>query len=138
MEDSVYFTNILRLRECAVCGTDRKASAALAVTSCAVCHGTLDTTRAYLAVARGGARAACSRECAEASIQEGLVGGDFCPACGSPWAAAAPHARTCRTCAKDLSWDAGYLGLWDAGRLHAFCSPACLTMHEERANPFCG
>ena len=138
MEDSVYFTNILRSRECALCGTDRKASAVLASTTCGVCHATLDGSRALLAVGRGAARAACSKECLEVALQEGLVGGDACPACGSPWPSASVPARMCRTCAKDLSLDAGYAGLWESGRLHGFCSVACLTMHEDRVNPFCG
>jgi len=138
MEDAVYFANILRGRECVVCGTDRKASAALASAACAVCHGSLDSSRALLAIAKGAAKPACSAACLEVILQEGLVGGDACPACGSFWAAAAPHPRACRTCAKGLAFDAGYVGLFDAGRLQTFCSIACLEMQKARPNPFCG
>ena len=138
MEDSVYFANILRSRECPVCGTDRRASGILASPTCAVCRGPLDPAKAYLAIARGAARATCSKECVEVALQEGLTNGTECPACGTPWSEAAPHPRTCRTCAEGLSWDVGYLGRWDDGRLDAFCSVTCLRMHEDRANPFCG
>ncbi len=138
MEDAVYFANILRSRECAVCGTDRKASLSLAAASCAVCHAPVDSARALLAIGKGAAKAVCSIPCLEVALQEGLAGGDACPACGSPWAAAAPHPRTCRTCAKALAFEAGYVGRFDTGRLHTFCSTACLEMHEARVNPFCG
>ncbi len=138
MEDAMYFANVLRGRECAVCGADRKASVALAVGACAVCHAPLDAERALLGITKGAAKAVCSATCLEVALQEGLVGGDVCPACASPWSAAAPHARACRTCAKGLSFDAGYVGAFDAGRLQAFCSPACLGMHDARVNPFCG
>ncbi len=137
MEDAVYFANVLRGRECAVCGADRKASASLAWGACTVCHGTLGPGRAYLGIAKAAAKPVCSLPCLEVVLKEGLVGGDVCPACASPWSAA-PHARACRTCAKDLSFDVGYVGVFEAGRLQTFCSPACLAMHDARVNPFCG
>ncbi len=138
MEDAVYFANVLRGRECVVCGADRKASASLAAGACDVCHGTLDQGRGLLGIAKGAAKAVCSPACLEVVFQEGLVGGDACPACGSPWSDAAPHARTCRTCAQELSFDAGYVGRFDGGRLVTFCTPRCLALHEARVNPFCG
>ncbi|MEK6986869.1 MAG: hypothetical protein AABX97_02100 [Candidatus Thermoplasmatota archaeon] len=138
MEDAVYFANILRSRECAVCGADRMVSPSLAGTDCSVCHGPVDSAHALLAIAKGAAKVACAIPCLEVVLQEGLVGGDACPACGSPWGTAAPHPRTCRTCAKALAFDAGYLGLFEVGRLRTFCSTACLEMHEARVNPFCG
>ena len=137
MEDAVYFANLLRPRECAVCGADRKAIEALSASTCSVCRGSLDPTRAYVMITSGSARAACSKECLASAVAEPLARGEACPACGSPWSEAAPTVRACRTCAKDLSWEAGYVGSWHAGRLTAFCSPACLGMHEDRANPFC-
>ncbi len=138
MEDAVYYANVLRPRECAVCGADRKASATLASTRCAVCRTTLDDGHAILAVAVGGAKAVCSYPCLEVVLSEGLAGGTACPACDSDWAAAAPHPRTCRTCAKEVTFDAGYVGLWQGGRLLTFCGLACLEMHDARVNPFCG
>jgi len=138
MEDAVYFANILRGRECVVCGADRKASTALAWSTCAVCHGPLDPAKALLGIAKGAAKPVCSPACLEVVVQEGLVGGDACPACASAWSAAAPHARACRTCANALAFDAGYVGVFDAGRLVTFCSPACFELHEARVNPFCG
>ncbi len=138
MEDATYFANVLRSRECSVCGTDRKASAVLADPRCTVCGTTLDDGHALLAIAQGAAKAACSMACLEVVLNEGLAGGDSCPACGTPWSAAAPHPRTCRTCAKDLSFDDGYVGVWQGGRLQTFCGVPCLEMHEDRVNPFCG
>ncbi len=138
MEDAVYYANVLRSRECAVCGTDRKAAAVLSVTECAVCRTILDDGHAILAIATGAAKAVCSYPCLEVVVGEGLAGGTACPACGSPWSAAAPHARTCRTCAKDLPFDAGYVGLWEGGRVLTFCGLPCLEMHDARVNPFCG
>ncbi len=138
MEDSAYFANILRSRECAVCGADRRATVVLAENGCAVCGTTMDDGHAILAIARGAAKPVCSYACLEVVLQEGLAGGAACPACGSEWSAAAPPARTCRTCAKDLAFDPGYVGLWQGGRLLAFCGLACLEMHDERVNPFCG
>ena len=138
MEDATYFANVLRSRECSVCGTDRKASAVLADPRCAVCGTTLDDGHALLPIARGAAKAACSMPCLEAVRNEGPAGGDLCPGCGDPWSAAAPHPRTCRTCAKDLAFADGYVGLWQGGRLVTFCGVPCLEMHEDRVNPFCG
>ncbi len=138
MEDSVYYANVLRSRECAVCGTDRKASAVLYVNACAVCRTPLDDGHALLAIARGGAKAACSYPCLDVVLNEGLAGGPSCPACGTPWGEAAPPPRTCRTCAKDLTYDAGYVGLWQGGRVLTFCGVPCLEMHDARVNPFCG
>ncbi len=138
MEDSVYFANILRGRECVVCGADRRATTTLAAAVCAVCHGPLNPEIALLAIARGGAKAACSPECLDVLVQEGVATADDCPACGAPWAESRPVARTCRTCAKDLRLEDGYVALWEAGRMHAFCGTACLAMHRDRVNPFCG
>lgn len=138
MEDSVYYANILRTRECAVCGADRKAAGTLAAGSCAVCHGPLDPASVPLAIAQGGAKAACSDECLGVIFQEGLAGGGDCPACGSPWTEAHPPSRTCRTCAKDLCLADGYVAVWQEGRLVPFCGTACLGMHRDRVNPFCG
>ncbi len=138
MEDATYFANVLRSRACAVCGTDRKATSVLASPICAVCHATLDDGHAILAIAKGAAKGVCSLPCLEVVLQEGLAGGTICPACGSPWSAAAPIPRTCRTCAKALAFDAGYIGLWEGGRVVTFCGAACLEMHDTRMNPFCG
>ncbi len=138
MEDATYFANVLRSRECSVCGADRKASVVLALPMCAVCGTTLDDGHALLAIAKGAAKGVCSRPCLDVVLNEGLVGGAACPGCGSPWASASPHARSCRTCAKGLSFDDGYVGLWEGGRLVTFCGTACLEMHEDRVNPFCG
>ncbi len=138
MEDAVYYANVLRSRECAVCGTDRKASAVLVVQACAVCDTPLDDGHALLALAKGGAKAVCSYPCLDVVLHEGLADVGACPACGTPWTEAAPHARTCRSCAKDLSLDPGYVGLWQGGRVLTFCGLACLEMHDARVNPFCG
>jgi len=138
MEDATYFTNILRGRECSVCGADRGARTALAIPTCAVCHGSVDASAALLAIARGAAKIVCSVECTEVAFQEGLTGGLLCPACGGAWSAPAPPPRTCRSCAKDLSFDAGYLGLWESGRILAFCGTPCFELHRARVNPFCG
>ncbi len=138
MEDATYFANVLRSRECSVCGADRKAAVVLARPECAVCGTTLDDGRALIAIAKGAAKGVCSMPCLDVVLNEGLVGGDACPGCGSPWTQAAPHARTCRTCAKELSFAEGYVGLWEGGRLVTFCGVACLEMHEDRVNPFCG
>lgn len=138
MEDAVYYANVLRPRECAVCGADRKAATVLAVPTCAVCSTTLDDGHAILAIGKGAAKAVCSYPCLEVVLGEGLAGGDACPGCGSPWSEAAPHPRTCRTCAKELAFDAGYVGLWQGGRLLTFCGLPCLEMHDARVNPFCG
>ncbi len=138
MEDAVYFANVLRSRECAVCGADRKAASVLATTACAVCGTGLDDGHAILAIATGAAKALCSYACLEVVLAEGLVGGTACPACGTPWSEAAPHARSCRTCAHELRLDAGYVGLWQGGRLLTFCGLACLEVHDQRVNPFCG
>ena len=138
MEDATYFANVLRSRECSVCGTDRKASAVLARPICAVCGTTLDDGHALLAIAKGAAKAVCSMSCLEVVLKEGLAGGTACPGCGTEWSAAGPHARTCRTCAKPLSFEEGYVGLWEGGRLATFCGLPCLEMHEGRVNPFCG
>jgi hypothetical protein len=138
MEDAVYFANVLRSRECAVCGADRKASAVLAIPRCAVCDTTLDDGHAFLAIGRGAAKALCSYPCLEVVLAEGLAGGVACPACGTPWSAAAPHERACRSCAKALPFDEGYVGLWQGGRVLTFCGVPCLEMHDARVNPFCG
>ena len=138
MEDAVYFANLLRPRECAVCGADRKAVERLSTSTCSACDGSLDASRAYLVIARGSARAVDSKECLATAVADPAATRDACPACGSQWSEAAPPARACRTCAKDLPFDAGYVGVWEAGRLTAFCSVACLAMHEDRVNPFCG
>ncbi len=138
MEDAVYYANVLRPRECAVCGTDRKASVVLASMRCAVCDAGLDDGHAVLAIAKGAAKAVCSYPCLEVVLNEGLVDGAGCPACGTPWSGASPHARTCRTCAKALSFDSGYVGLWQGGLLLTFCGLKCLEMHDARVNPFCG
>ncbi len=138
MEDATYYANILRSRECSVCGTDRRASVVLASNTCAVCGTTLDDGRALLGIAKGAAKAVCSMACLEVVLSEGLVGGATCPGCGTPWPAAAPHGTTCRTCAKTLSFADGYLGLWQGGRVTTFCGLPCLEMHEDRVNPFCG
>lgn len=138
MEDATYFANVLRSRECSVCGADRKASVILASPNCAVCGTTLDDGHALLGIAKGAAKAVCSPTCLEVVLNEGLAGGTSCPGCGNPWSAAAPRPRTCRTCAKDVRFDEGYLGLWQGGRLATFCGVACLQMHEDRVNPFCG
>ncbi len=138
MEDSIYFANVLRSRECVVCGADRKASTVLAFTACAVCDRPLDDGHALLAIARGGAKAVCSYPCVEVVLNEGLAGGTDCPGCGSPWMGAAPHPRACRTCAKPLSFDEGYVGLWQGGRVLTFCGLPCLENHDARVNPFCG
>jgi len=138
MEDAVYFANILRSRECAVCGADRRATAELKASACAICHGSLDAGNALLGIAKGAAKALCSPTCLEVALQEGLVGGDACPACGSPWAEAAPHARACHTCSKALRFEDGYVGLWEAGRLLTFCGLACLDLYRARVNPYCG
>lgn len=138
MEDSVYFANVLRSRECAVCGADRKAASVLSVTECAVCRTTLDDGHAIVAIAKGAAKAVCSYACLEVVQNEGLAGGTLCPACGTEWSEAAPHARACRTCAKPLAFDTGYVGLWQGGRVLTFCGLACLEMHDARVNPFCG
>src|SRR5512136_3201768 len=111
MEDSAYYANILRTRECAVCGADRKAVSVLASNECAVCKTTLDDGHAILAIAKGGAKPLCSYACLEVVLNEGLAGGTACPACDSSWSDASPHARTCRSCAKDLAFEAGYVGL---------------------------
>ncbi len=121
-----------------MCGADRKAATVLAINACAVCHTTMDDGHAILAIARGAAKPACSYACLEVVLQEGLAGGTDCPGCGSEWSAAAPSARTCRSCAKEVAFDAGYVGLWQGGRLLAFCGLGCLVMHDERVNPFCG
>ncbi len=138
MEDATYFANVLRGRECSVCGADRKAAVVLARTGCAVCDTPLDDGRALMAIAKGAAKVACSMPCLEVVLNEGLAGGDACPGCGSPWSEAAPHPRSCRTCAKELSFADGYVGLWEGGRIVTFCGIACLEMHEDRVNPFCG
>ncbi len=138
MEDSVYYANVLRSRECSVCGTDRKASAVLVANLCAVCSTPLDDGHALVAIAQGGSKAVCSYPCLEVVLTEGLAGGAACPACGTPWAEAVPHLRTCRTCAKDLAFAEGYVGLWQGGRLLTFCGLPCLEMHDARVNPFCG
>ena len=138
MEDATYFANVLRGRECPVCGADRRASSVLANPLCAVCDTRLDDGHAFLAVARGAAKAVCSRPCLDVVLSEGLAGGESCPGCGTAWPAASPHARTCRTCAKALSLDDGYVGLWEGGRVVTFCGVPCLEMHEDRVNPFCG
>ena len=137
MEDAVYFANLLRPRECAICGADRKAVGTLAASTCSVCRGPVDPDRAYLVIVRGSARAVGSKECLGSAVAEPLARGEACPACGSPWSEAAPTVRACRPCAKDLSWEAGYVGSMHAGRLTAFISPACLGMHDDRAYPFC-
>ena len=138
MEDATYFANVLRSRECAVCGADRKASTVLASPNCAVCGTTLDDGHALLAIARGAAKPICSMPCLEVVWNEGLAGGAACPGCGTEWSSAAPHPRACRTCAKSLAFDDGYVGLWEGGRVATFCGAACLEMHEDRVNPFCG
>lgn len=138
MEDATYFANVLRARECSVCGADRKAATVLASPNCAVCSTTLDDGHAFVAIAKGAAKPLCSFPCLEVALAEGLANGGTCPGCGSPWSAARPPPRTCRTCAKDLAFDAGYVGLWEGGRLLTFCGPTCLERHEARANPFCG
>lgn len=138
MEDAVYYANVLRSRECPVCGTDRKAATVLAVTRCAVCDSALDDGHAILAIGKGASKAVCSYPCLEVTLQEGLAGGEACPACATPWSAAAPHERACRTCAKPLSLSDGYVGLWEGGRLLTFCGLSCLEMHDARVNPFCG
>jgi hypothetical protein len=98
----------------------------------------VDSDHALIAIAKGAAKALCSIPCVEVALQEGLVAGETCPVCDSFWSSANPHARSCRTCAKVLALDAGYVGLFEAGRLQTFCSTACVEMHEARANPFCG
>ncbi len=138
MEDAVYYANVLRSRECAVCGTDRKASVVLSANRCAVCDAILDDGHAVLAIAKGAAKAVCSYPCLEVVLNEGLAGGEACPACGTLWSAAAPHARACRSCAKALSFDDGYIGLWQGGRVLPFCGLPCLEMHDARVNPVCG
>ena len=100
MEDSVYYANILRSRECPVCGADRKAALVLAANRCAVCDTTLDDGHAILALGKGAAKGVCSYACLEVVLQEGLAGGVMCPASASPWSDAAPHERTCRTCGR--------------------------------------
>ncbi len=138
MEDSVYYANILRSRECSVCGADRRAAVVLVVQACAVCRTALDDGHALLAIAKGAAKAVCSYPCLEVVLNEGLAGGTVCPACASEWSAAAPHPRSCRTCAKELSFDVGYVGLWQGGRVLTLCGMPCLEMHDARVNPFCG
>ena len=138
MEDAVYFANVLRSRECAVCGTDRRASSVLALSACAVCGTSLDDAHALLAVAKSAAKAVCSYPCLEVVLNEGLAGGAACPGCGTPWAEAAPPPRTCRTCAQELSFADGYVGLWQGGRVLTSSAIPCLTNHDPRANPFCG
>jgi hypothetical protein len=138
MEDAVYFANILRSRECTVCGADRKAASVLAITRCAVCATGLDDGHAFVAIGKGAGKAVCSYPCLDVVLNEGLAGGTLCPGCGSDWSAAAPHPRACRTCAKALSFDDGYVGLWQGGRVLTFCGVPCLEMHDARVNPFCG
>lgn len=138
MEDAVYYANILRSRECSVCGADRMAASVLVVPTCAVCTRALDDGHAILALAKGAAKAVCSYPCLEVVLSEGLAGGMTCPACGSDWSAATPHSRACRTCAKGLSFDDGFVALWRGGRVLTFCGPACLELHDARVNPFCG
>ncbi len=138
MEDATYFANVLRSRECSVCGTDRKASVVLSQRTCEVCDTPLDDGHTLIAIAKGAAKAVCSMPCLEVVLNEGLAGGEACPGCGSPWSGAVPHACTCRTCAKDLAFPGGYVGLWEGGRLVTFCGVPCLEMHEDRVNPFCG
>ena len=138
MEDSVYFANILRSRECTVCGADRKAASILAIPTCAVCATGLDDGHAFVAIGKGAGKGVCSYPCLDVVLNEGLAGGALCPGCGSDWSAAAPHPRACRKCAKPLSFDNGYVGLWQGGRLLTFCGVPCLEMHDARVNPFCG
>ncbi len=138
MEDAVYYANVLRSRECPVCGADRRAAVVLAVTDCSVCHGSLDDGHAILAIAKGAAKPVCSYACLDVVLNEGLTGGTMCPACGTDWSRASPHPRTCRSCARDLGFEGGYVGLWQGGLLLTFCGLACLEMHDARVNPFCG
>lgn len=138
MEDRLYVDNLLRERACPVCGTDRKARRSPKAETCGVCGERVTAEDAMFAIARGGARAACSMACLEKALHGGLAGPGTCPMCGSPWREAEATPRSCAICGTALAFERGYAGLWRGARLQTFCGAGCLEAYLRRANPFCG
>jgi ribosomal protein L24E len=139
MEDAMYMANVLRVRGCALCGADRKASPVLVRSACWVCGAALDDGQeVLLAVHDSGATPVCSDSCLASLLQAPVVLSADCPVCGSPWRDAVLSARACRVCAADLDPTRGYVVLLDAGRGTPFCGVKCIEMHKARVNPFCG
>ena len=139
MEDAVYMANLLRVRECSLCGADRKASPILVRSACWVCGASLDDgEEIFLAVHGSGSTPVCSDLCFASLTQEPAVASASCAVCGSPWRDAVLVARSCRACAAGIDPVRGYVVLFQGGRVTPFCSLPCLDLHRARANPFCG
>jgi len=138
MEEAVYLANILREANCALCGAARRSRTLPRDTRCAICGTQSAAKDAIFAIGLRAARPACSPECLEVLLREGLVDGSVCPMCGAAWSEARPLAGTCVMCAAALHLDAGFAGLWRVGRLQRLCGASCLGAFLRRANPFCG
>ena len=135
----MYMANLLRMRECPLCGADRKAATVLVRSACWVCGAALDEREEILiAVRESGATPLCSDVCLASFLQAPIVASAACAVCGSPWRDAVLIARSCRGCASDLDHARGYVVAFQGGRATPFCGIVCVDRHFATANPFCG